>query len=201
MKLRYTPPSPFVRKVLVLAIEAGLRERIELVPTKPWDPETDLTLDNPLGKVPALVTDDAGVLYDSRVICEYLDSLHNGGPFIPSSGARRWRVLRRQALADGIMDAAVLRVNEGRRPAELRSDDWVERQRSKIARGLDALEAEVADFGDLDIGLIAVGCALGYLDFRFPEETWRAGRPGLAAWYAGIAQRPSFAETVLRDAA
>jgi glutathione S-transferase len=110
MKLRYTPPSPFVRKVLVLAIEAGLRERIELVPTKPWDPGTDLPLDNPLGKVPALVTDEAGVLYDSRVICEYLDLLHDGSPFFPSSGARRWRVLRRQALADGIMDAAVLRV-------------------------------------------------------------------------------------------
>jgi glutathione S-transferase len=201
MKLRYTPASPFVRKVLVCAIEAGLRERLELVPTVPWDPNTDLSEQNPLGKVPALVTEEAGVLYDSRVICEYLDGLAGGGALFPESGARRLTALRRQALADGILDAAVLRVNEGRRPEGLRSAEWDARQRAKVARGLDALEAEVPGFGDLDIGLIAAACVPGYLDFRYPHEEWRSAHPALAAWYEGMAQRPSLVDTVHRDPA
>lgn len=201
MKLRYTPASPFVRKVVVCAIEAGVRDRIELVPTLPWDPASDLCEQNPLGKVPALVTEEAGVLYDSRVICEYLDALAGGAGLYPETGARRLTALRRQALADGILDAAVLRVTEGRRPAELRSAEWDARQQGKVARGLNALEGEVAEFGDLDIGLIAAACVPGYLDFRFPREDWRSARPALAAWYEGIARRPSFADTVHRDPA
>lgn len=201
MKLRYTPASPFVRKVLVTAIEAGLRDRVELVPTLPWDPASDLSGQNPLGKVPALVTEEDGVLYDSRVICEYLDALAGGAGLYPERGARRLTALRRQALADGILDAAVLRVTEGRRPAELRSAEWDARQQGKVARGLDALEGEVAEFGDLDIGLIAAACVPGYLDFRFPSEEWRPAHPALAAWYEDISRRPSFADTVHRDPA
>lgn len=201
MKLRHSPTSPFVRKVMVLAHEAGLAGRIETVPTAPGADEETLARDNPLGKVPALVTDDGAVLYDSAVICEYLDSLHDGVRAFPAAGAARWTALCRQALADGILDAAVLRRYEELRPAAQQSAEWIERQQRKVARGLDALEADAAagglagPAGPLSIGDIAVACALGYLDLRYPGEDWRGGRPALAAWYAGAAKRPSMAAT------
>ncbi len=201
MKLRYSPTSPYVRKVVVCAAERGLDSRIERIPTLPFDPETDLVADNPLCKVPVLITDDGAHLYDSRVICEYLDSLHDGEKLFPAPAAR-WTALRRQALGDGILDAAVLVILENRREEALRSAAFIARQTAKIAAALDALELEVDSFGEtVDIGTITIGCALGYLDFRFPEEDWRADQPKLAAWFDGFAKRPSMTASVPRDPA
>lgn len=200
MKLRYSPTSPFVRKVLVTAIEVGLEDRIERIPTDTQDPHSDLVDDNPLGKVPALILDDGGVLYDSPVICEYLDGLHEGPRIFPGAGPERWRALRQQALGDGILDAAVLRMIETqRRPEALRWTGWIQHQAGKVARAVNRLEVEAADLqGPLSIGQIAVGCALGYIDFRFAENDWRTAHPRLAAWYGGFAERRSMRETVPR---
>ena len=198
MKLRYSPSSPFVRKAMVVAIEAGLVERIELVPTNPWDPDSDIGRDNPAGKVPALITDAGETLYDSRVICEYLAAVGGAGLY-PPAGPERWRALKLQALGDGILEACVLRfIERQRRPAELGWAAWLERQKAKVDRSLEVLEGEAGGFGDLTVGLVTVGCALGYLDFRFAEEDWRPGRAALAGWYAELAKRPSFAATVLK---
>lgn len=203
MKLRYSPASPYVRKCLVLAHEAGLAGRVELVPTVTADPASGLAHDNPLGKIPALATDDGQILFDSPVICEYLDSLKGGGTFLPPAGPARWTTLRRQALADGILDASLLRRYESLRPADEQSPGWHDKQKSVVARALDALEAEAERLGDpagpTDIGRIAIACALGYLDFRFAADAWREGRPKLSRWYEGFARRPSMAATVPKD--
>ncbi len=203
MKLRHSTTSPYVRKVTVTALELGLDDRIERIPTNTMDPSSEHAADNPLGKVPALITDEGERLYDSPVICEYLDSLHDGVPLFPPAGAARWRALRLQALADGILDAAILKMLEvRRRPEALRWEGWIKLQGGKIARALDQLEREVeALAGPLTIAQIAAGCALGYLDFRFPDEDWRAARPALAAWYQGFAQRPSMQQTEPRESA
>ncbi len=199
MELRYSPTSPYARKVRVTAIELGLDGRIEGVVTLPWDAATDLPKDNPLGKVPLLVTDDGQKLYDSPVICEYLDSLA-GGDLFPAAGTARWTALRRQALADGMMDATALCRLEGMRPPERQSADWIARQRRAIERGLDVLEAEAPELqGDVTIGHITIGCALGFIDFRLPDDRWRDGRPALAAWYEDFAARPSMAATVPQE--
>ncbi len=196
MKLYHSSRSPFVRKVDVLAIELGLLERIERVPTDPWRSGDELLRANPLSKVPALVTDDGLILIDSDVICRHLDSLHDGPSFYPTDGWR-WPTLRRAALAEGIMDAAVLRRNEGLRPDGERSPSYMERQRLAVARALDALEADAHGLGGpRRIDQIAAGCALGYLDLRFGQEDWREGRPGLAAWYGVFADRASMRATV-----
>ncbi|MDJ0951049.1 MAG: glutathione S-transferase N-terminal domain-containing protein [Alphaproteobacteria bacterium] len=200
MKLRYSPTSPYVRKVSVTAVETGLADQIERVQTDPWAAETDLGASNPLGKVPALITDEGDVLFDSPVICEYLDSRSDTAALFPKEGAARWRVLRLQALGDGILDAAVLRLLEGRRPDELQSVAWADRQKAAIDRALNQLEREADGLdGPVTIGQIAVGCGLGYLDFRFPGDDWRAGRPRLAAWYEGFAQRESMQATIPKD--
>jgi glutathione S-transferase len=200
MKLRYSPTSPYVRKVAVVAIEAGLDERIERIETDVWNAATDIAEDNPLGKVPALITDEGMVLCDSPTICEYLDSLHDGPGLIPAEGPARWQVLNLHALASGIMDAAVARIVEVRaRPEALRFDGWLERQKLKIGRALDTLEGRAAAGelgGPITLGTITLGCALGYLDLRFADDAWRDGRPALAAWYETFSQRPSMQATV-----
>jgi glutathione S-transferase len=197
MKLRYSAASPYVRKVMVTAYETGLEGRIERVPTNVWAPDTDIGKTNPLGKVPTLVTDDGMALFDSPVICEYLDSQHKGAKLFPPAGPARWQAIQLQALADGILDAAILRRLEGQRPAGERSQSWIERQANVMTRGMDALEQACASWGDsLTIGQIAAGCACGYLDFRFGQEDWRPGRPKLAAWYERFAKRASMQATV-----
>ncbi len=202
MKLRYSPTSPYVRKVMVTAIETGLADKIELIPTNVWKGGGDLVLINPLGKVPTLVTGGGEVLYDSPVICEYLDTLHDGIRLFPSAGGARWIALRQQALADGIVDAAVLRLLESRRPQEERSVAWAERQKDCVERGHDAIEVE-ADAalltGDITIGQISVGCALGWLDFRFPNDHWRVGREVLSNWFEEFCKRPSMRETMPKE--
>lgn len=202
MKLRYSPTSPYVRKVSVVAIETGLGARIERVPTDIRAPADDFYRDNPLGKVPALITEGGEALYDSPVICEYLDSLHDGLKLIPSPGGQRWTALRRQALADGILDSGVLVRMEALRAESEQSPSWIARQQEKIGRGLAALEDEAASLGAAcTIGHVAIGCALGFLDFRLPELDWRQGRIELARWIERFSQRPSMTATVPKDPA
>ena len=200
MKLRFSPTSPYVRKVTVMAHETRLAGRFELVATNVWDSASDIGADNPLGKVPALILDDATVLFDSPVICEYLDGLHDGAKLFPPPGPVRWAALRLQALADGALDASLLRLLESKRETALQSVAWSERQKAATGRTLDTLEREAAVLdGKLTIGVIAVGCLLGYLDFRFAGDNWRDGRPRLAAWYEGFAARDSMTATLPKD--
>jgi glutathione S-transferase len=198
LKLFYSAISPFVRKVLVAAIELGLRERIELLPAKAHVIERDRTVveKNPLGQVPTFMADDGTVLYDSRVIIEYLNALGDGH-LIPRGGAARWNALVEQSLADGILDAALLvRYETALRPENLRWSDWTAGLLDKVNCGLADLETRAAKFGDrVDLGTIGFGCALGYLDFRFPTLGWRDTRPTATAWFARFGDRKSMAAT------
>ena len=194
MKLFYSPSSPFVRKVMACAIARDLDQRLEKLPTNPHQSPADLLAANPLSKVPGLITDDGIGLFDSPVICEYLDSLGSAPPMFPPAGPARWRALRFQAMADGIMDAAVGRRMEQGRPQEAARDAAMARMAAAVTRTLDLLESDPPGTA-LDIGSITVACALGYLDFRFAAEPWRAGRPKLAAWFAAMEQQPAIART------
>lgn len=197
LKLWYSPASPFVRKVLVFAHEAGLAQSIVLDPGDVWAAETRITEDNPLGKVPALVTPD-GVFAGSYLCCEYLDSLHAGPRLIPSNPRERWPALQLHAFADGIIEAAVATVIEQlRRPKELVYQGTVDRQSGKINRTLDKI-ASMALTQTPDIATITLGCALGYLDFRLPQLAWRDGRDALSQWYAPFSARKSMQATVPR---
>ncbi|MGH8650277.1 MAG: glutathione S-transferase [Burkholderiales bacterium] len=200
MRLWFNPASPFARKVRIVAREAGLAEKIEelSIAVSPVKPHAELARENPLVKVPALATPELGTLYDSAVICEYLDSLHRGTPLFPKAGPQRWRALRLQALGDGILEAAVLiRYESAWRPQALQWSDWTAGQFGKVRGGLGALEREAAGWDDgFGIGQITAACVLGYLDFRFPQEAWRGSCPALALWYEGIARRPSVKATV-----
>ncbi len=193
MKLFYSAASPFVRKVMATAIAAGVIDQIEKAPTNPWDSPADLLAQNPLSKLPCLVTDDGLALFDSPVICEYLASLGDG-TLMPSTGPARWRVLKQQAIADGIMDAAIIRRMEATRPEEAARHKNMQRQLMIVSRGLAALDADPP--GDqLDVGTISIACCLGYLDFRFAEEPWRDSHPALDRWFADFSQRPEIAGT------
>ncbi|WP_199902318.1 glutathione S-transferase N-terminal domain-containing protein [Azospirillum sp. B506] len=196
LKLRWSPSSPYVRKVMMVLIERGLEDRVERVTTDPWSADTDLPKENPLGKVPALTLEDGTTLFDSPVIAEYLDSLGDRSPLFPPAGPRRWAALRLQAVADGICDAAVLRRLESMRPDGEKSANWMERQRKAVVRSLDLLEAEAASLdGELTIGSLAVLVALGYLDFRFGHEDWRQDRPALTEWFIKASDRDSLRRT------
>ena len=195
MKLRYNAGSPFVRKVLVCAHELGLASRIELLDTTVSPVTTNATLagENPLMKIPALTTDNGELLFDSPVICEYLDSLAGGGKLFPI-GRTRWAALRQQALGDGILDALILcRYEIAARPEEKRFAGWTDGQMRKARQGLTALEAE--DLSSRTIGTITAGCTLGYLDFRFPNDGWRQRHPKLAEWYKTVESLPSMQAT------
>jgi len=196
MQLRSSPASPFGRKVKIAAHFLGLMDRITVVPADTTDPTDSLRRQAPLGKIPALILDDGTALYDSRVIVEYLDHLAGGGLLFPA-GAARFEVLTRQALADGLMDAALLQVYEGRfRPPEQHSGKWLEVQAGKVARALAAFENRAGAFDPaLDVGAIALACALGYLDLRFAGK-WREGHPRLVAWLAAFEEKvPAFGLT------
>ena len=192
MKLFHAPASPFARKVMACAIARGIEGQISLIPAS--GEGADVVLANPLGKIPCLVTDDGIALFDSRVICEFLDSVGDVIPLFPEHGLRM-RALRFQALADGICDAAVLCRGEQQRPTEPARDTVIAVQRRKIVRALDLLEQDVPA-KHLDIGSIAVACALGYLDLRFPDEAWRDSRPNLSGWYTAMLERPCIAKTM-----
>jgi glutathione S-transferase len=194
MKLAYSPASPYVRKVMACAIARGLDGRIEKWAVATTDPA--LLPVNPLSKVPSLVTDDGVALYDSPVICEYLDSLGDAPKLFPPAGPARWNALRQQALGDGILDATQPRRREVALPQDEGRRSYIETQQAKVAKALDVLEAEAGTLGALaTIGEITIGCALGYLDFRYPHEPWRPGHPKLEAWYARVAALPPLART------
>jgi glutathione S-transferase len=185
--------------VLVVAAEVELTQELELVLTNVRDPGLEFIADSPLGKIPVLLLDDGTPLYDSRAICEYLDSLHPGRKVHPPAGPERWHALRQQALADGVADAALLLRYEGRRPSEARSPEWISVQTEKVTRGVSALAREVESFPPQPtIGTIATATALSYLDFRFPDIEWRRSQP-LADWYKEFSQRPSMHTTEFRE--
>ncbi len=189
MKLHWSPRSPFVRKVMIVAHERSVADRIACVRTVAamTKPHAELMADNPLSKIPTLVLNDGTVLYDSPVICEYLNSLRDGAPkLFPSEPKARMTALRRQALGDGFLDLLVLLRDE-----RMRAQPSAAHLASAAARKaaiLDALEREAGalDRGPLDIGHIAIGCALSYLDFRYADEDWRKDHPGIAAWHASV---------------
>ncbi len=202
MLLHWSPRSPYVRKVLVVAHEAGLADRLDCVRTVVGGvvPHLPLMTENPLGKIPTLRTPDVGVLYDSPVICEYLDGLGGTGLF-PATGAARMTALRWQALGSGMLDVSLLRLLERLRPAELQSVPHLELWAGKIHACIPALEAEAPALvaARFNIGHIAIGVALCYLDFRFAVEAWRDGHPQLAAWHAGFCARPSVIATTFAE--
>lgn len=199
MKLFYSPTSPYVRKVLVTAIEKGLEGRIEKVPTSasPLTRLPELTAKNPLGKVPCLITDDGMALFDSPVICAYIDSL-SAPHWAPADGKAKFEAMTLEALADGLLDAGILlRYEAALRPEEKRWDGWTNGQMAKIMGAMDALETTYAAqlAGPLGIPQVAVGCALGWFDFRYGHVDWRSSRPKLAGWAAEFAKRPSMQAT------
>jgi glutathione S-transferase len=198
MRLHESPTSPFARKIRVVLIETGLDKGVEQVPAGggPIDPGSIPLGQNPLGKMPVLERADGPAIYDSRVICRFLDDLAGGRLYPPKP--RLWETLTLEATADGIMDAAVLMTYETRiRPEAARHGPWVEAQWAKVARALDAVEGRWMSHlaGPLDMAQIAMGCALGYLDLRHGARNWRAGRPALAAWAARFGERPSMKAT------
>ena len=203
MKLHWSPRSPYVRKVMMLAHETGLADSIERVRSVVAMKKINLEVmrDNPLGKIPTLVLDDGRALFDSAVICEYLDSLHGGTPLFPRSGPPRWAALRWHALGDGLLDTLLLWRNEREREPHKRLQELLDAFEAKTRAVLKALEAEAAalDTAPFAIGHIAIVCALGYLDFRFPDLDWRLAQPRLAAWYGKVSQRPSVHKTAPVD--
>ena len=146
--------------------------------------------------MPVLILEDGSVLYDSAVICEYLDSLHDGPKMFPAPGKARWTAIRRQSMGEGIVDAGGDALREQRRVEHERSPGWIVRQMTAVDRCLDELEREAPTFEGIDIGLISIGIGLGFMDFRHPDHDWRASRPNLAAWFTTVLERPSFASTM-----
>ncbi len=202
MKLFYSPPSPFARKVHASIIELGMQDDVELCVTavQPGKPNIDYArAQNPLGKIPALETNTGETLYDSTIICEYLDSLSAGKKLLPVDGIERYKVLTHQALAHGICEAAVtIRYETFLRPEARQWDVWINDQWSKIERALTWFNANTSHWQTEQPGLaqITLGCALGYLDFRAPDYDWREKQPALRQWLETHEQRESFKSTL-----
>ncbi len=198
MKLYYSPTSPYVRKVMAVLHETGQLADVELITASgtPLAPADELRGKNPLAKVPALERPDGPTLFDSRVICAYLDDRADGGLY--PAGTGRWDTLTLEALADGILDAALLMTYETRlRPEDKRMPEWVDGQWTKVERACAALTTRWMSHlaGPVDMGQIAVGCALGYVDLRHDARGWRQGNDALAAWFEAFESRPSMAQT------
>ncbi|HJV79750.1 glutathione S-transferase family protein [Noviherbaspirillum sp.] len=200
MKLIGSLASPYVRKVRVVMAEKKLD--YELVLENVWSPDTTIQQSNPLGKVPCLVMEDGGAMFDSRVIVEYLDTLTPVGKLIPPNGRERAEVKCWEALADGVLDAAILvRLERTQRPETLQSADWIERQMGKVHAGLKAMSAGLKDTpfccgNHYTLADVSVGCALGWLSFRFPEIDWRSEHANLAKLFDKLCERQSFKDTV-----
>jgi glutathione S-transferase len=199
MKLIGSDGSPYVRKVRVVLAEKKID--YQYVRDDVWSPESTVPLSNPLGKVPTLVTDDGAAVFDSRVIAEYLDTVTPIHRLIPPSGRDRVEVRCWEALADGLLDAAILvRIESLQRPEHLRSESWVARQMGKVDAALASMASGLGDKpycsgGKYSLGDIAVGCAMGYLDFRFPQHDWRTRHDNLARHADRLLARPSFIDT------
>ena len=204
MKLYWSSRSPYVRKVMIAAHETGLADRLDCERTivSAFAENADMLTVNPLGKIPTLVLDDGMVLYDSPVICEYLDGLHDGPKLFPPAGSARFTALRWLALGDGMLDMLLARMYEERtRTEEQRSQKLQDAIVVKLKTCLDALDGMAGELTatPVSIGHIAIACAIGYLDFRFASDNWRAGRPALAAWHKSFAARPSVVATEPED--
>jgi glutathione S-transferase len=202
MKLIGSITSPYVRKARIVLAEKKID--YEFVLDSPWAPTTQVPAYNPLGKVPVLVLDDGSTLYDSRVIVEYLDTGTPNNRLIPSSGRERITVKRWQALGDGICDAASTALLESRRPDGEKSPSWIDRQHGKVVSGLGEAAADLGEQlwcqgNSFSLADIAIGCALGYVAFRFPDIDWRANHPNLGKLYDKLMLRPSFGDTVPHD--
>jgi len=196
LKLHWSPKSPYVRKVMICALELGLVDRLELVRSVAamQKPNADIMVDNPLSKIPTLVREDGVVLFDSVVICEYLNDLGNGSLF-PVAGDDKWHSLRWHALGDGLLDALILWRNERERTVPLQAliDAFELKTRASLAQ-LDG-QAQALAAAPFTIGTVAIACALGYLDYRFDAFGWRQHAPRLAHWYAQLRERPSVRDT------
>ena len=205
MKLYWTPASPFVRKVMVTAIELGVAPQIEVVPTfwpHEWGTRTitfeaEFIAANPIGRIPALVTNEGIAIAESNWICDYFQSLVEGPRLIPEAGRERWQCIRLIGIADGALEAMIARRAELLRPPAEQSADFVIKQRERIARCLDTLEREFDWLeGTFTLAQIGAAVACGYMEFRYREDQWRTCRPRLAAWYDVFAKRPSMLETI-----
>jgi glutathione S-transferase len=194
VKLYFAPASPYSRKVRAAAVELGLAEKIELLLQLPRDNAKGFFSVNPLARIPVLETDDGIVLFDSPVICDYLDSL-SSAPLCPRSGPQRFSALKRQAIGDGLLDNLVPLRGELLRPKEQQSPDFINRAYATVDRTLRVLDGDAGGGDRPNIGDIAIGCALAYLDFRFADHPWRDANPQLAAWFQTLSARPCFSET------
>jgi len=202
MKLIGSLTSPYVRKARIVLAEKKIEYDFEL--DSPWNDDSAIPGINPLGKIPVLILDDETVLFDSRVIVEYLDNVTPNNKLMPAPNRERTLVKRWEALADGVCDAASTAFLEGKRPAKLQDKSWIERQRSKVIRSLEFMSEELGENAHcmgthFSLADIAVGSALGYLCFRFADIEWQATHPNLARLYEKLMQRPSFAETIPQD--
>ena len=196
MKLHYTAASPFCRKVMVAAIECGIDDDIEIVTTNPHQSQPGFVALNPFSKIPTLVLDDGTVLFESLLICEYLNELAGGEQVLARPGPGCLRILRKHALGNGIMEASVLRRMESLRATDPDREKNLARQRAIMERALDQVETVIDTFGDdMDIGNISIAVSLGYIDFRFSDDGWRERRPKLAKWYARVSNRKSLLQT------
>ena len=195
MKLYITTPSPFARKVRIVAREKGLSDRIEEIATDPYADAPDLFAANPIVQVPALIAADGAPLTDSPVICEYLDEIGQGPRLLPASGPERLQVRRIETLANAALEMGVKRVLELRRPEHERSASWIERWTRNLGRALDGLETADLKAGPLDMGVITAGVAASWIGFRHPDIDWRAGRPRLVALTEALEARDSFRDT------
>lgn len=199
MKLYSAGASPYVRKVRMVIAERQLGGLVEIVPVSASEDPPELIAANPLGKIPALVTDDGLTLYDSPVICAYLDAhpQGQGERLRPHSGNARWLVMRGEALGDGLMDLGLALIAEKRKPEGEKSPTLTARQRGQLMRSLDRTPETLATLPDsVTLAHLAIAAALGYLDYRHPELSWRDGRAELAAWHDEFAKRPSYVETM-----
>ncbi len=203
MKLHWSPRSPYVRKVMIVAHEIGIAGELECVRTvvSMFKPAEELFADNPLNKLPTLVLDDGMALFDNRVICEYFDTRHDGNKLFPSDPTERLLALRNQALGDGLLDVSMMRLTERLKPETQRTAAIVASNERKSGAAVDRLEADIVNLTGrpFDIGHIAIGTALGYLDFRFNEDNWRDDHPQLAAWHAEFDKRPSVLAVPVED--
>jgi glutathione S-transferase len=203
MKLFHSPASPFVRKVIATAIELGLDDRLERLPStaSPIKRDENVAAFNPTGKVPTLIADDGSVLFDSRAICEYLDAIDGRNRIFPPPGPARWHALTEQALGDALLDAALLtRYETLIRPPELQWQAWKDGQLRKVAAALEVIDGAADGYAErFDIGTLTLACALGYLDFRFPQLEWRNRHLRAAVWFARVSERPSLRRSVPGD--
>ena len=196
MKLYITTPSPFARKVRIVAHEKGLFERIEEIAVDPYANAPELLATNPVVQVPTLIAEDGLPLTDSPVICEYLDAIGSGARLLPAEGAERLRVKRLETLANATLEMGVKLVLEKRRPEAEQSPTWIARWTFNMGRALDALEAAAPSADDFNIGVLSAGVAVSWVSFRHPDYDWKTGRPHLVALQAALEQRPSFLATV-----